>query len=253
MPTPRSVSNIKSNLLRPALTSHFEVEIPIPQDAAILSSVLGGQQEKLNLSCSEVSLPGSQLTTLELTSDRTGVTEKHAYRRMFDDRIDLTFYVDAENYLPIRFFETWIGYIVNENSPEFGALDRKSSNYFYRSKYPDEYIAQQGLIVRKFERDYKQSLEYEFIRTFPLAISSMPVSYESSSLLKCTVSMSYVRYVINNLVGENPDSNAGRPRTETTGGIPQQAANNSANALRRRSPRERDINARATFDPRFDR
>ncbi len=29
-PTPKSVADIKSNLLRPALTSHFEVRIPIP-------------------------------------------------------------------------------------------------------------------------------------------------------------------------------------------------------------------------------
>ena len=29
MPSVRTVSNIKANLLRPATTSHFEVEIPI--------------------------------------------------------------------------------------------------------------------------------------------------------------------------------------------------------------------------------
>ena len=36
---------------------------------------------------------------MDINNDRTGVTEKHAYRRMFDDRIDFTFYVDASNYL----------------------------------------------------------------------------------------------------------------------------------------------------------
>ena len=30
MPTRKSVSDIKANLLRPALTSHFEVEIGVP-------------------------------------------------------------------------------------------------------------------------------------------------------------------------------------------------------------------------------
>ena len=35
--------------------------------------------------------------------------------------------------------------------------------------------------------------------SFPLAMNSMPVSYDSSSLLKCTVSLSYVRYVLKNL------------------------------------------------------
>ena len=92
MPKIRSVSDIKSKLLRPALTSHFEVQLSFPQ---ALRSFLGVEQDTINLSCSEASLPGSQLTTLENNNDRTGVTEKHAYRRQFDDRIDLTFYVDG--------------------------------------------------------------------------------------------------------------------------------------------------------------
>ena len=57
------------------------------------------RQDQLNLLCAEASLPGSQLATTELTGDFTGVTERHAYRRMYDDRIDLTFYCDADQYL----------------------------------------------------------------------------------------------------------------------------------------------------------
>jgi len=133
-----------------------------------------------------------------MTNDFTGVTERHAYRRMFDDRIDLSFYVDAEDYVPIRFFEAWISYIVNENSN-----DALNENYFYRMRYPDSYIADQGLRVTKFERDHLNPLTYEFVRSFPLAISSMPVSYDGSSLLKCTVSMSYIRYVVKNLYVQN--------------------------------------------------
>ena len=38
-------------------------------------------------------------------------------------------------------------------------------------------------------------MTYEFIRSFPLSISSMPVSYSGNDLLKCTVSMSYIRYI----------------------------------------------------------
>lgn len=208
MPTPRSLSDIKSNLLRPALTSHFEVEIGVPggdftskflpDNGIIWNNV---QQSKFQLMCSEASLPGSNLATLELNNDFTGVTERHAYRRIYDDRIDLTFYVDAENYLPIRFFETWVKYIVDESMARQQGKDvgSKDPNYFYRVRYPDGdngYTAQ-GLKVIKFERDYKQTLEYEFIKSFPISVSSMPVSYDSSSLLKCTVSMTYIRYVLN--------------------------------------------------------
>ena len=195
MTKPRSVSQIKSALLRPALTSHFQVQIPFPPE---IRSLIGTGQDTLNLACSEASLPGSQLTTLENNNDRTGVTEKHAYRRQFDDRIDLTFYVDAQNYTSIRFFEGWISYIMNEDqdSNPFSGNGLASKAYNYRVKYPNDYIADQGLKIIKFERDYQQQLTYEFIRSFPLAISSMPVSFDASSLLKLSVSMSYIRYIV---------------------------------------------------------
>ena len=189
-----SVDEIKVNLLKPSLTSYFAVEIPLPTNGGELNDqlkqVLGPDQRKLNLLCTDTSLPGSQLTTMDINNDRTGVTEKHAYRRMFDDRIDFTFYVDASNYLPIRFFETWMKGIMNEDE---GVNVNKAYNY--RPTYPDEYIADQGLKIFKFERDYQQFMTYEFIRSFPLSISSMPVSYSGNDLLKCTVSMSYIRYI----------------------------------------------------------
>ena len=204
-----SVDDVKANLLRPSLTSYFAVQIALPTNdgketdvSRKLREVLGADQGQLNLLCTDTSLPGSQLTTMDINNDRTGVTEKHAYRRMFDDRIDFTFYVDASNYLPIRFFETWMRGIMNEDDPFAsggGPLanlkDSKSINYHYKPTYPDEYTADQGLKIFKFERDYKQFMTYEFIRSFPLSISSMPVSYSGNDLLKCTVSMSYIRYI----------------------------------------------------------
>jgi len=188
MARPKSVTQIKNTLLSPSLTSHFEVEIPVPTN---LRGILGTNQEQLNLQCSEASLPGSSLATTEIQNDFHGVTERHAYRRIYDDRIDLTFYVDSGNYTPIRFFENWISYIVGETNRD----NLMNTNYSYRSQYPDEYIANQGLKVRKFERDYGRSIEYEFVRAYPLAITSMPVTYEGSSLMTCNVSMTYIRYV----------------------------------------------------------
>jgi hypothetical protein len=193
----KSVDDVKVNLLRPSLTSYFAVQIALPTNdgketdvSRKLRDVLGADQEQLNLLCTDTSLPGSQLTTMDINNDRTGVTEKHAYRRMFDDRIDFTFYVDASNYLPIRFFETWMKGIMMEEEG-----DNKDKAYNYRPTYPDEYTADQGLKIFKFERDYQQFMTYEFIRSFPLSISSMPVSYSGNDLLKCTVSMSYIRYI----------------------------------------------------------
>jgi hypothetical protein len=208
-----SVDKIKANLLQPALTSHFIVDIGKPSsdknnsfDKYLKSNSVIYNQEKLRLLCSEATLPGSSLATHENNSDFTGVTEKFAYRRLYDDRIDFTFYVDVENYLPIRFFETWIKYIVGESiSAGSGRVSSKSPEYFYRVRYPKQYISEQGLRITKFERTSKsktnsshegKGLVYNFINSYPLSVTSMPVSYDASSLLKCTVSFSYIRYYV---------------------------------------------------------
>ena len=205
MPSKKTVADIKKNLLAPATTSHFEVEIPIIDPLSQWKNEPGGQAQ-INLMCSDASLPGSNLATLETNSDRTGVTEKFAYRRIFDDRIDLTFYVEVGGYSPIKFFEQWMDYITGASTTrDFVTADDNRNelidkNYFYRMRYPNDYIADQGLKITKFEKDYTDNvLEYEFVRSFPLSISSMPVSYDGSSLLKCSVSMSYIRYVVKNL------------------------------------------------------
>ena len=179
MPTPRSVAQIKANLLQPALTSHFEVQITKPTgltDKYLSDNGIPNlNQEKLQLLCSETVLPGSSLATHEINNDFTGVTERHAYRRLYDDRIDLSFYVDAENYLPIRFFETWIKYVVNENVDDASGgkpVGSKNPAYFYRVNYPNLYIAPQGLTITKFERDYKRKpLIYKFVNVFPIAVT----------------------------------------------------------------------------------
>jgi len=153
-------------------------------------------QDRLQLSCCDASLPGSSLATTELKNDFTGSTERHAYRRIYQDRIDLTFYCDAEQYMPIRFFESWMKFIMNES----GSNGVSKENYSYRVKYPNQYKGC-GLEVTKFEKNINQKssvvpLTYKFVNVFPVAITSMPVSYDASSLLKCTVSMNYTRYFI---------------------------------------------------------
>ena len=209
MPSVKNIADIKSNLLRPALTSHYEVTIGLPPGLTqVMSDAFDyskdPHQGQLNLLCSEASLPGSSLATSEINNDFTGVTERHAYRRVFDEVLDLTFYVDAENYLPIRVFETWMAYITGEQyGPKGSEKEVRSNNYFYRMRYPDGsagYTAT-GLAVTKFERDYKQNLRYEFIKSFPRNITAMPVTYNGSDLLRCTVSLTYIRYIVHGISG----------------------------------------------------
>ena len=220
MPSRKSFDQIKASILRPAMTSQFQVFVTFPSEVqSYLQSKninLTGdvnRQDTLNLSCVDASLPGSSLATLEQTSDRTGVTERHVHRRMFDDRIDFTFLVDAKEYLPIRAFEYWKEYITGGSE----STDLASASHFYRMNYPDDYSMDQGLKIVKFERDFDGSfngqngvvngtqngLTYNFVRAFPIAVASMPVTYEASSLLKCTVSMSYIRYYLTDGLGDS--------------------------------------------------
>ena len=206
-PKVRKVADIKAKLLNPALTSHFDVQIPLPNGRvrAQLESIRpdgGEQQDALNIRCTNASLPGSNLATLELNNTYHGVTQRHAYRRVYDDRIDLEFLVDADDYLPIRFFEKWIDSIMLQTQDGEGNESAISQSYNYRVSYSDDYVCPSGLKVIKFERTGKDgaytgsALEYTFVNAYPFTISSMPISYDSSSLLKCTVSFSYLRYVI---------------------------------------------------------
>jgi len=243
MPSAQSIADIKSKLLNPATTSHFSVVITPPSSEEFSEFLTNNgvppiYQEKLNLLCCEATLPGSNLATLELTSDHTGVTERHAYRRVYDDRIDLTFYVDAEKYIPILFFESWMKYISAESKAvdnfNIGASSR-GANYNYRFKYRDDY-ATDGLKVEKFEKSSLgnvkgrrgTSLTYGFVKAYPISISSMPVSYDSSSLLKCTASLTYIRYYLDGTVNLD-ESNVAASTSSQALTAEQQAALNAAN------------------------
>jgi hypothetical protein len=108
--------------------------------------------------------------------------------------VDFTFYVDHGrsdgNYNLILLFESWIRYCVNETSI---APDK---NYTYRVRFPDEYQSP-AIYLNKFERDFAGSyLQYSFLQAYPISVNSMPVSYESSQLLKCTVSFTFTRYLV---------------------------------------------------------
>lgn len=199
-PAPQKVPNfeIKQKLLRPALTSHFQCVFNPPTVPEIRQYYLdGGQGGTITLLCSDASLPGSSVLTNEINDDFTGVTERLGYRRQYDNTTDFTFYVDHGTgnggYNVIRLFEAWIRYAMGETS------EAPDSNYHYRVRYPDEpgigYRTE--MFIQKFERDFFGNyLEYVFVRAYPIAITSMPVSYNASELLKCTVSFTYNRYVL---------------------------------------------------------
>lgn len=235
------MNTLKSRILNPALTSHYSVIINPPLTnsnetgestlPAYLSSEFGINYDSqlLELTCMEANLPGSSLATIE-TLDYMGVTERHAYRRLYDDTIDFTFLVTQDsNYQQIRFFDTWIKYIVREDN------ERLNLKTFYaRARYPEEY---KGTIqVVKFEKNLGSAfangstplLEYKFVDAFPKSINSIPISYDSSDLLKVTVSFTYSRYFVSKNTGTQANTQQPAPNAP---GVSELSSSNRPNIL----------------------
>ncbi len=230
MPQVRKIDDVKHIVLRPALTHLFSVEINPPQGArggfgewaenrTDFPLVVNGNNaltDKITIMCSEANLPGSSFLTHEINNDYTGQTERHAYRRTFDDRIDFSFYVD-EDYDIIRYFQAWMTFINNDkvsgqyqrpNEEDF--IPSVAPQYNTRVRFPNDYKS--TIRILKFEKNsdfsttypgggfigskQPEHLEYTFVNAFPISINSIPVSYEQPSVLKCTVSFTYSRYLL---------------------------------------------------------
>lgn len=89
---------MKSKLLNPALTSLYYVSVGGPKGGGFRAD-----NDRINLMCC-----GNVFTWFLFSNTGThkrscGTTERHAYRRVYDDRIDLTFYVESQRYSAINF------------------------------------------------------------------------------------------------------------------------------------------------------
>ena len=205
-PQKLSVSKIKSRLLNIAQSSLYRLTLQVPAEVQnkLKGSLSSFDYENINLLCCEATLPGSSLTTHEVNNDYHGATEKMAYRRLYDETIGLTFYVDRE-YKIIELLEGWMDYITG--------IDNKAAYedpyISYRMAYPKSY--KNNIYLTKFERDHfmrdhstsgststrtaRTTLDYTFVQAFPIALTAIPVSYDESSILKCSVSFNFIRYV----------------------------------------------------------
>ena len=193
------VSDLKSRILHVAQTSVYQVKLQPPQPVINFLNSPGIdvnyrlEGENIELMCSETNLPGSSLATHDVTNDYPGVTEKMAYRRIFDETIDFTFMVDR-NYNVVEFLDGWMNYVTGQGSTS-PRDEYVNPTAYYRMNYPSNYKTD-NLYITKWEKDNSNSsMTYQFIGAFPLSIVSMPVSYEASGVLKCTASFSYMRYI----------------------------------------------------------
>jgi hypothetical protein len=202
---PRRISDIKPLLTNLAQTSHYEVKFgALPSK---LMGYLSGKgvdslfiAESAGLLCYNASLPTTNLASNSISGNFTGIQEKIAHTRMYDE-ISLDFYVD-KNYKMIKFLECWMEFISSgssihddpNNDHSTTPISPNVGNYFIRMQYPEYYKANAVKII-KFDRDYQKEIEYNFRGLYPRNISSIPVSYMNSDSLKVSASFSYDRYI----------------------------------------------------------
>tara|TARA_R100000005_G_scaffold52265_1_gene25478 strand:- start:8 stop:670 length:663 start_codon:yes stop_codon:yes gene_type:complete len=209
---PFKMSDLKSKILQLAQTSVYQIKLAPP--SAVLSHLnrngfnYATEGENVELLCNACSLPGTSLSTHEVIGDFQGVRERMAYRRQYDDTVDLTFYVDHD-YKVVNLFEGWINYIAGQGEGQRLSNDNaRKRDANYRMNYPVTYKT--NMYILKFEKDVSSSsdiffddstfqLTYTLVNAFPLNIVSTPVSYESSQILKYTVSMAFMRYTVDNI------------------------------------------------------
>lgn len=189
---PRKISQIKPLFGNLAQTSHYQVSfgaLPRPLQKHLTDRGVDWAfvAENAGLLCSSASLPGSTIGTADIVGDISGVTEKMAHSRVFT-AIDLTFYVDKD-YKMIKFLEHWIEFITSGSN-----ADITNEGYFFRMKYPQDYKTDTVKIL-KFDRDYKNEIEYNFFKLFPISLYSPTIAYNDSQVLTVTASFNYERYV----------------------------------------------------------
>ena len=191
MVRPRKISDFKPTFTNLAQTSHYQL---------IFGGLPTGLRQHLNvrgldyrfitetsgLLCSNAVLPGSTNALANIRGNYTGVVENMVHARLFTEMI-LEFYVDKE-YKTLKFFEHWMEFIANGSGE-----DQSRKDYYHRMEYPDDYKVYQTKLL-KFDRDYKEEMQYNFYGLFPRNLSNTPVKYEGSEVLKVSVSMVFDRY-----------------------------------------------------------
>ena len=192
MPRPRKISEFKPLITNLAQTSHYQVMFgglngPLMSHLTSRGVDTRFITESSGLLCSSASIPGSSLATADITGNFMGVQEKMAHTRIFTE-MQLEFYVDSD-YRMIKFLEHWMEFITDASE-----VDQSKRRYYYRMRYPSKYKCDKTKII-KFDRDHKKELEYTFIGLFPKNLSSIPVSYGTSDILKVNVAFEYERYI----------------------------------------------------------
>ena len=190
------INTIRSRFQTVALDNKYQVFMEPNLNVYNAASDIGIPRrfvdEDLGLYASDAVLPGSSFADVEVSGDRQGITERMPFKRIYDD-VTITFMVDR-NYRVLKYFEAWLQLI----NPLHGDTDGKARNQVMTLNYPKKYKCNMSVV--KFNKDYFRRggayIYYCFVRSWPLSMSSIPVNYDSGSVLKLNVTFRYERYVV---------------------------------------------------------
>jgi len=192
-PIPKKISQILPKFQNVAQTSHYLVKFGLPS----VGGLRGHLQDKgidvrfsgddIGLLCSSAVLPGSSMATVAVTGEYQGLVEMIPHTRNFT-RIKLEFYVD-NRYKSLKFLEHWMEFITDGSSA--GSID---DAYHFKLHYPEHYRSDSTKII-KFEKNYRQFLEYNFRGLYPINLQSTKVTYKNSQVLKAVCEFAYERYI----------------------------------------------------------
>ena len=198
-PKKYQINDIRSRFQTVALDNKYQVfmepNLNVYNAAADVGISRRFVDEDLGLYVSDAVLPGSSFADVEVSGDRQGITERMPFKRIYDD-VTLTFMVDRR-YKVLKYFEAWMQLI----NPLHGQVGGKANNQITTLNYPKDYKCTMSVV--KFNKDYFRIgigfAYYCFVRSWPLSMSSIPVSYDSGSVLKLNVTFRYERYVMENV------------------------------------------------------
>ncbi len=224
---PKRISDFKPLFGSLAQTSHYQVifgGLPIALTNYLIrrSVTLPFVAENAGLLCYNASLPTASFATKNVDGNFTGISEKFATARLYDE-IGLDFYVDS-NYQQMKFLESWMEFIASGSHNPLGSslppVNQANANYFMRMQYPETYKCSFTRIL-KFDRDYNQEIEYRFIGLWPYAMSAPTISYQSSDIMKVSATFKFDRYIAGSALSLNTFiGNDNNKQSNQSGSVP---------------------------------
>jgi hypothetical protein len=194
------------------------------QNVSAAADPVNAGNYKLNMLCSEIQIPGVDMTASDIKSPHKGLTQKMVSGKVYNE-LDVQFYCDL-NSTPLSFFRAWqdmimgnwhLGFRDAAAAQEQDTLYSVNSNYHknkhkaYAQQYYDDYTC--GITINKLEKfgvpkesvwdakaaknvdkrpkKYDVSFKARLENAYPYSMSSVPYNSGQSELVRVSVGFYY--------------------------------------------------------------